>query len=140
MQFSSLCRKIKDIFAFYCTEHNNGIKIDKHRYNLVQVRNRLNFWYHQCAWLSELKSSNQICEKTFRCYLFELKLRRIGSQCMGKICHPVFKPASPQCVQQFSDLIYSLQCILLQHQEIKWTYAKINNFDPVLFICIPCKC
>ena len=51
--------KEKTQLLFHCIEHDNGIKIDKHGYNLVQVRNRLNFWYRQCA---ELKPSNQICE------------------------------------------------------------------------------
>ena len=51
---------------------------------------------------------------------------------MRKICRQVLRPASVQYVQQFSDLINSLQCILLQFQEKKGTYARIINFDPVL--------
>ena len=130
--------KEKTHLLFYCIEHDNGIKIVKHRYNLVQIRNRLNFGNHQCAWLSELKSSNQIYKINISLLpaWTKTKTNRILSR---KCCHQVSKPASLQHVQQFSDLINSLQCILLQLQEMKWTYAKIGNFDPRLFICIPSK-
>ena len=66
-----------------------------------------------CAWLSELKSSNQICKINIS--LLPASTKTKTNRILVRKCwHQVLKPASTQYVQQCSDLIKSLQCDLLQ--------------------------